>query len=339
MIKMPRLFFPSYWPINLWLFGAIFFALLNTAQAHETRPAYLNLTEKQAEQFALVWKQPVKDNARLSIKPVFDIDCAIGDSQFEFYGQSIAEIATLTCPLQQGTIYFKGLESTLTDTYVTIDYLDGTQNAGIVKPDNPVFNLTDKQEYSVIAYLELGIEHIFEGWDHLAFVVGLILIVPTRRLWLVVTGFTLAHSITLAGAVFNILTLPARPVEILIAMSIVWLAYEASLKNQPSPQKTVWHDYAISFGFGLIHGFGFAGVLSDLGLPENLEWQALLLFNLGIELGQILFILCILTGVWLYLKTAWATQKDKWRQLAPYALGGLGSFWVIERLTAYVIGA
>ena len=339
MTKMPRLFSLSFWLVQICLLGTLFLAHSNTAQAHETRPAYLNLIEKQAGEFALVWKQPVKDNARLAIKPVFDVECIIGSSQFEFYGQSVAEVATLTCPLQQGTIYFKGLESTLTDTYVTINYLDGTQNAGIVKPDNPVFNLTDKQDYSVIAYLELGIEHIFEGWDHLAFVVGLILIVPTRRLWLVVTGFTLAHSITLAGAVFNILTLPARPVEILIAMSIVWLAYEASMKNQSNPQKTIWHDYGISFGFGLIHGFGFAGVLSDLGLPENLEWQALLLFNLGIELGQIIFILCILAGVWLCLKTPLAAQKDKWRLVAPYALGGLGSFWVIERLAAYVSGA
>ncbi len=161
MTKMPRLFSLSFWLVHICLLGALFLAHSNTVQAHETRPAYLNLIEKQAGQFALVWKQPVKDNARLAIKPVFDVECIIGSSQFSFMASPLLKSPRSPARFNKAPSISKGLESTLTDTYVTINYLDGTQNAGIVKPDNPVFNLTDKQDYSVIAYLELGIEHIF----------------------------------------------------------------------------------------------------------------------------------------------------------------------------------
>ena len=306
-----------------------------SAEAHEVRPALLELTETQSGVFKMVWKQPLKDGKRLSITPDFGPDCQPAeDAQYEIYDSSVAEIRSLSCPLTFGKIRLRGLENTLTDSYVTISYLNGERREGLVGANDPVFDLAaQNQGASVPAYLTLGISHIFAGWDHLALVAGLLLLVPVRRIWLVITSFTLAHSITLGFAAMNVISLPGRPVEILIALSIVWLAYEAVQKQRPKKQDVYW----LSFAFGLLHGFGFAGVLSELGLPAQAEVQALLLFNIGIELGQIAFICICLVFVWGLGKAASNVTMDKVERSFPYALGGLGMFWAFDRLSAYLI--
>ena len=214
---------------------AVLWLLSAPSAAHEVRPALLDLTERQSGQFIMVWKQPLKDGKRLAITPVFGPLCQLSETEaYEFYGAAVAEIRTVNCPLTSGEIRFKGLESTLTDSYVTITYLNGETRNGLVGASDPVFNLSTENEAAAVpAYLTLGISHIFAGWDHLALVVGLLLLVPVRRIWLVITSFTLAHSITLGFAAMGVIALPGRPVEILIALSIVWLAYEAVQEKRP----------------------------------------------------------------------------------------------------------
>lgn len=314
---------------------AVLWLLSVPSAAHEVRPALLDLTERQSGQFTMVWKQPLKDGKRLAITPVFGPLCQLSETEaYEFYGAAVAEIRTVNCPLTSGEIRFKGLESTLTDSYVTITYLNGEIRNGLVGASDPVFNLsTENEAASVPAYLTLGISHIFAGWDHLALVVGLLLLVPVRRIWLVITSFTLAHSITLGFAAMGVIALPGRPVEILIALSIVWLAYEAVQEKRPQKRDVYW----LSFAFGLLHGFGFAGVLSELGLPAAAELEALLLFNIGIELGQIAFIFICLALVWALRKAVSSDALVKFERSFPFALGGLGMFWALERLSAYVV--
>ncbi|MGC6511517.1 MAG: HupE/UreJ family protein [Parvibaculales bacterium] len=316
------------------LFTALWLVCLPVA-AHEVRPALLDLSEKNPGNFTMVWKQPLKDGKRLAITPLFEPLCKVSETaKYEFYGTSVAEIRTLACPLTSGKIHFKGLESTLTDSYVRIEYLNGDSRNGLVGANDPFFSLTpENQGAAVPAYLSLGISHIFAGWDHLALVVGLLLLVPVRRIWLVITSFTLAHSITLGFAAMGVISLPGLPVEILIALSIAWLAYEAVQDKRPQKQDVYW----LSFAFGLLHGFGFAGVLGELGLPAAAELQALLLFNIGIELGQIAFICMCLAAVWSMRKMFSTSSLSRFEQGFPYALGGLGMFWALERFSSYLI--
>ncbi len=283
----------------------------------------------------MVWKQPLKDNKRLAIQPEFDAACTVSQNiQYQVYAEAISEIKTLKCPLISGKIYLKGLENTLTDSYVSISYLNGEKRTGIVGAARPVFNINQaKESFLLPTYLSLGVNHIFAGWDHLALVVGLLLLVSSRHIWLVITSFTLAHSLTLGVATFGLISLPSRPIEILIALSIAWLAYEAIV--QKHQQKS--NIYGLSFAFGLLHGFGFASVLANLGLPETAALQALLFFNVGIEIGQIIFISICLIAVWGGRKSISAVAWGKIAAVFPYALGGVGMFWVISRLSNYII--
>ncbi|HBU32553.1 MAG TPA: hypothetical protein DEB28_00330, partial [Hyphomonas sp.] len=169
--------------------------------------------------------------------------------------------------------------------------------------------------------------------DHLLFVLGLVLLVRPRQLLGTVTAFTVAHSITLAASALGGVTLPGPPVEIVIAMSIALLGAEAIYRMRGQDTLAQNQPWIIAFGFGLVHGFGFAGALSDIGLPKGAEIFALLLFNLGVEVGQVAFVIFVLA-------LAWVGQR-LYRQGAPfvrtaaaYAIGITGSFWAIERIAA-----
>ena len=187
------------------------------------------------------------------------------------------------------------------------------------------------------SYLALGWEHILEGWDHLLFVIALVLLV---RRWqavaLAVTAFTLAHSVTLAGVTLGLVGLPGAAVEAVIALSIVLLAVEIAKRREDS--LTVRYPWAVAFGFGLIHGFGFAGALAEIGLPEGELWQALLAFNLGVEFGQ----LAIVAATLLLLATirlAAAHVASPAIRVASYAIGITGAYWLIERLAGMALSA
>jgi len=214
------------------------------------------------------------------------------------------------------TLRFTGLEETITDVFVRISWLNGVQTTAIARPSH-------------------GVDHILSGYDHLAFVLALILIVSGwRRLLLTVTCFTLAHSITLAAATLGLLWVPGPPIEATIALSILFLASELVKLERGHTSLTVRYPWVVAFVFGLLHGLGFAGALAEVGLPSQEIPLALLMFNLGVELGQLMFI----AGILLLIEILRRIHKPwpMWmRQLPAYGIGGLAAFWVIERVSGF----
>ena len=185
-------------------------------------------------------------------------------------------------------------------------------------------------------YLELGFTHIWSGVDHLLYVFGLMLLVRNgRTLVKTITGFTLAHSITLAAAALGYVNVPAAPVEAVIALSIIYVAAEVVHARQGRTSLAQRAPWIVAFGFGLLHGLGFAGALSEVGLPAHAIPTALLLFNVGIEIGQLSFVGLLLIAARALQRTAPATvRRLEW--VPPYAIGSLASFWFLERIQAVI---
>ena len=254
-------------------------------------------------------------------------------------------------------IRIHGLEATMIDVLVRITFADGRAVSRLLRPESPAFNVEAGDGSTARQFLVLGVEHILLGIDHLLFVLGLLLIVRgAGRLVKTITAFTIAHSITLALATLGIVHVPGPPVEAVIALSIVFVAREAFLMrtggngenretkssvlsvSSCSNSLTARQPWLVAFTFGLLHGFGFAGALSEVGLPPNEVPAALLFFNIGVELGQLLFIaaVCLVILYARRFRQAFAINPPAWtRRLAPYAIGGVAAFWVIERIATF----
>ena len=319
-------------PLLLWLACCIAFA--TPAIAHEVKPALLEARETQAGQFAIIWKQPVTDGRRLKITPVLPDKCReTGARTAEGNPQFIIERWQVSCPLDSGTIRIDGLDLSLTDVFARIETLDGNIRTHLIRPDDRQWDLSVAQQASTPQYLRIGIEHMVFGLDHLLFVAGLALLVAIRQLFWVITSFTLAHSITLALTALGWVSLPSTRVEILIAMSIVLLAVEIIRKRRGQPSLAARKPWLVAFVIGLVHGLGFAGALAEIGLPKGEEIWALLLFNLGIEIGQIVFVAALLALLWLVARISLAGHSAS-RLALTYAIGSVGCFWVIQRVMA-----
>jgi len=218
---------------------------------------------------------------------------------------------------------------------------DGTTQLARINPFEPRFVVTASPDaYEVVqTYTLLGIEHILTGFDHLLFVLALLILVKgTRRLIATITAFTVAHSLTLFAATLGWVHVPGPPVEAAIALSIVFVAAEIVHGRQGMPGLTERYPWVIAFAFGLLHGLGFAGALAEVGLPQNAIPLALLFFNVGVELGQLVFIGAILLLLAAARRLAagfdLAVPRWWWR-IPPYLIGGLASFWVFERVAAF----
>lgn len=308
---------------------------INPAGAHEVNPALLEVQEVAPGEHQVLWKQPLKDGRRLRIIPVFDETCSRGSARLEAIGGAVIERWELTCALDAGHIKFDGLERTLTDVFVRITDQNGDTRTQVVRPNAPELDLaTDQTGLPVLAYLSIGVEHILFGYDHLLFVLGLCLLVGPRQLVTTITAFTLAHSFTLGLSALGGVSLPGPPVEATIALSIVLLAREALALQQGHESLISRKPWLVAFGFGLIHGFGFAGALSDIGLPPAQEFWALLLFNLGVEIGQVLFV-CLVIAVAVVFWRIFASAKRPSKLVTSYAIGTLGSLWFIERVVSF----
>lgn len=310
--------------------------LYTSANAHEVRPAFLKLTEIEAGQFEASWKQPILSGKRLKLDPTYPEGCEIEETGRNFGKGLLTIVSDVKCPLTEGEIGIAGLERTLTDVFVEIVYLDETIRRELLKPASPVLDIATAKGAKTSQYLWIGVEHILFGWDHLLFVLGLVLLVDRRQIIGVATAFTLAHSITLALAAFGLINIPTRPVEILIALSIVLLAIEIMRKYQGNPGLSARRPYLIGFLIGLIHGCGFASALADIGLPTGTELLALLLFNIGVELGQFFVIVLFVIALMLLGKTA--INRNKFAEIAvTYMIGGIAMFWVIDRMKDYFV--
>ena len=310
--------------------------------AHEVRPAYLELIQTTTESYEVLWKVPGRgDNLRLGLYVEMPAGCtSVTEPRATIANSAFTERWSIRCPggLTGGTIHIAGLSATMTDVLVRVESLDGTTQITRLTPAAPSFVVEASPGVVAIAttYLVLGIEHILGGVDHLLFVLALLLIVGQRWALLLktVTAFTVAHSITLALATLGFVHMPSAPVEAIIALSIVFAASEILHARAGRSGLTARAPWVVAFAFGLLHGFGFAGALTEVGLPQKSIPVALLLFNVGVEIGQLLFVgfVVALTG----LVARWKWSIPNWTQpIPPYAIGSIAMFWVIQRVSAF----
>ncbi len=303
-----------------------------TASAHEIRPAALELTEQTDGMVAVIWKQPILSGRKLKMRPVLPDQCPQPETTRQIIsGDAIVESWQVPCRLDSGAVSIEGLDRTLTDVFVRLRTASGEESTHILRPASTSFALGDPGGSPSSAYLRIGAEHMLLGWDHLLFVLGLVLLTAPRKLLWVITAFTVGHSVTLGITALGLFTLPSQPVELLIALSIFFLAVEVVRKWAGKTSLTIRKPWLIALGFGLLHGLGFAGALADIGLPKGEEIWALLLFNLGVEIGQIFFVILALSLLWLVQRMS--MDRRKWIEMAAlYVVGGLGAFYTLTRI-------
>lgn len=313
--------------------------LSGKAYAHESQPGLLELRQLNESRYEVIWRAPIyygkPHPAKLQLPDKWQI---VGEPTVRQLSDSALHRQVMD--LQGGSIdgsiiRLPGLEATITDVFVRIARLDGSETSLVVRPTQPFVELRGERPWyeSSAEYLSLGFHHILMGIDHLLFVLGLLIIVSGRStLVKTITAFTLAHSITLAIATLGYATVPGPPLNAAIALSILFLGPEPEIVRVWRGQTsfTIRHPWVVAFGFGLLHGFGFASGLSTVGMPAVEIPLALLMFNVGVELGQLVFVVMILQVCrsLRVLEFRW----PHWVEFVPgYTIGSLGAFWTIQR--------
>jgi len=309
---------------QFWL-SMMMLSLVHSVLAHEVRPALLELNELAEGKWAVIFKQPQVQGRFLNLKVV--TNCIAGEVDTVLGASALQESFELNCEEDLTVVEIDGLDRTLIDTMVTIERLDGTRDNHLISSIRPTLQLKTGSP-AVPVFLLLGIEHLVFGVDHVLFILVLLYVVSG---WLnlvkVITSFTLAHSITLGLAAFDLISVQQAPVEALIAFSIVLLAWESLRKSPGLISRWPW---LVALMFGLLHGLGFAGALMDIGLPDESAIAALFLFNVGIEVGQLAIVAVALGLVALAHRTHF--QVDAWSKSLPlYFAGSMASFWFIDR--------
>jgi len=327
------------------LVALITIAFASTVFAHEVRPAYLELHQTAAETYDALWKVPgLGENLRLGLYVELPPTCANRAApRSSMINNAYTERWSVTCAggLAGSTIHIAGLSAAMTDVLVRLERLDGSVQVTRLTPVATSFVVeTVPQTFEVArTYLVLGVEHILFGIDHLLFVLALLLVVKgTRRLIATVTAFTVAHSLTLAGAILGFVHVPGPPVEAAIALSIMFVAAEIIHVRSGNAGLTKKFPWVVAFTFGLLHGLGFASALSEVGLPQTAIPVALLFFNVGVEIGQLLFIASVFAVVTLARRISRRAGMSQpgwaWR-VPPYAIGSVAAFWAIQRVAAF----
>jgi hydrogenase/urease accessory protein HupE len=323
--------------------------LFSSAQADEYRPAFLELKQSSSIEFGVLWKVPVMGDLRRNLHVRFPENAELTTPvRGSLVGGAFIERYNIRhdSGLAGAEIVIEGLTGFPTDVLVRIERLDGSTEIARLTATNPSFvvqgSLTRLETAST--YAVFGIQHILEGIDHLLFVACLILIAGTgRRILITITGFTIAHSITLTLAALNLVRLPIPPIEAVIALSIVFLAREIAMERRDT---LTWrYPITVSGSFGLLHGFGFASALGEIGLPQTEIPAALLAFNLGVEIGQILFVCSIMFCVWIVSKLALLLGINRIGMKRKSAIGTDDNMhplvWLqtIEKPMAYLVGS
>jgi hydrogenase/urease accessory protein HupE len=324
--------------------GLIFaaFALFQSAAAHEARPAYMQVTEVAPQRYEILWRTPVLSGMRLPVVLRFPENTRkVSEPAIRELSDSLIErrIIESAGGLTGTRIDIVGLQATITDVLVRVQMLDGTYSTTLVRPSKPWIAIATSHSSLEVAaaYLMHGIEHILFGYDHLLFVLALILIVRRGRVLLItVTAFTVAHSITLSLATLGVVNVPGPPVEATIALSILLLACEISRSDRGQQSLTAQWPWLVAFSFGLLHGFGFASALTDIGLPQGDIPLALFAFNVGVETGQLIFIAVVLGALQCarWIKLPVFVERHA-RTVATYAIGVMAAYWFVERLAGF----
>jgi hypothetical protein len=308
--------------------------------AHELRPAYLEVHEEKAGEFRVLWKTPRRGEMRLALSPVFS---GRTESLTPVSTRHTDNAAVQTWrlraidPLRGQSVRIAGLEGTLTDALVRVEFADGSTWVQRLTAAEPATEIPPRASGLTVAgvYLTFGVEHILTGIDHLLFVLALLLI--TRGSWKLVktvSAFTVSHSITLAAATLGFVHVPAAPVEAIIALSIVFVAVEIIHLHAGREGVTARAPWIVALTFGLLHGLGFAGGLSAVGLPAGHIPTALLFFSVGVEIGHLLFVATVLSLMALGRRVG--VSLPRWAELVPpYAIGSVAMFWVMQRVAAF----
>lgn len=310
-----------------------------TVSAHEVRPGFLELRADETGRVSMLWKLPVLDGRMLPLTPVLPEHCTPAqEPSVRFTREARIERRVHDCGtrgLDAGRVAIDGLPLTLVDVLVRIERPAGTISR-LLKADEPSLDLAVVEQGATLgAWFSLGVEHILLGFDHLAFVLGLMVLV--RSGWMLVrtiTAFTIAHSLTLGLCTLGALAAPPATIEALIALSILMLAVEIVQRERApdAPTLLVRAPWLLAFAFGLLHGFGFAGALTQLGLPQEAIPLALLLFNLGVEAGQLLFVVAVLGATRaLAPRLTLATHGPL---AAAYLIGIPATYWSMDRVAA-----
>lgn len=320
--------------IRLAIFCAVIWAALaGPSSAHQASLAVLSVTELQSGRYALQWEnRPTRSEGSdfLDYEPIWPEGCTADETFLTCGGGGLA-----------GRVGFEGLGVAQSAAMIKIRPLSGTAQVIMLTPSSPTALIQARFDASswegkrqvLRAYVSLGVEHILIGVDHLIFVLGLMWIARTRwRLVKTITAFTVAHSVTLGAVSFGWIGVPEAFVNAMIALSIVFVGVEIMRRERGGDSATLRHPEIVAFGFGLLHGFGFANALMELGLPEGAVLLSLAAFNIGVELGQLAFVLLVLALAW-----AWREMTAPLpRRTAPpvaYAIGGIAAFWFVERVT------
>lgn len=323
-----------------WIGGVVACA---SAFAHESQPATLEIRQVTGSRYEATWRAPfyygLPHPARLELPDdwrdvVQPTERLLPDSQV------FRRVVTVGARGVEGAVVrFPGLEKTVTDVFVRLNRQDGTTMTAVVRPSGPYAVLRGERAWYASAgeYVVLGFHHILQGVDHLLFVLGLLLIVRGRMmLFKTITAFTVAHSITLAIATLGYASAPLPPLNACIALSILFLGPEIVRSWRGQTSLTIRRPWVVAFLFGLLHGFGFASGLSTAGMPKAELPLALLFFNVGVELGQLVFVFLALglARSFRVLEIRW----PRWVEALPgYAVGSLGAYWAIQR-TAILLG-
>lgn len=310
---------------------------MQSASCHESQPGTLELRQVAQDRYEVIWRAPIyyggPHPARLELPNSWKVvveptERLLADSQV------FRSVVTVGDNGVEGSlIRFPGLEGTITDVFVRMNRLDGTTLTAVVRPTKPYAQLRGERSWLITAgeYIGLGFHHIMQGIDHLLFVLGLLLIVKGRMTLLkTITAFTVAHSITLAIATLGFASAPLPPLNAAIALSILFLGPEIVRTWRGETSLTIRYPWIVAFLFGLLHGFGFASGLSTAGMPKAELPQALLFFNVGVELGQLVFVFTALALVRSFkvLEVRW----PRWAQALPgYTVGAMGAYWTIQR--------
>jgi hydrogenase/urease accessory protein HupE len=318
------------------LFALLLLACAGSARADELRPGYISFTQVDAGHWRLVWKAPIKGGITPQTQPVLPKFCVVaGNPIRSLIGTAVVTTNTVTCAddVAGSVIGLTNFAASQTDVLVRIAPLGRSVQVLRLMPDQPMATILTKPDRWQVArtYFITGVKHILSGYDHLLFVVSLVLLL--NGLWTVakaVTAFTLAHSVTLIGSTLGILGLPQRPVECVIALSILFLAVEIIKREPGAPRLSERIPWVVAFGFGLLHGFGFAGALNEIGLPEGDVPTALLTFNLGVEAGQLVIVATTFYGLFLLRRYARAIAPLTIKT-ATYGIGTVAAYWFIAR--------
>ncbi|MBN8509796.1 MAG: HupE/UreJ family protein [Burkholderiales bacterium] len=319
-------------------------AFARPAAADEFRPAYLELTQTGAETYDVLWKLPALDEATtMAVRPVFPpgtVETSPKRSSFAAGTAALRWSVRVPGGLEGQALELDGLARSRIDVLARVQRSDGGAQLERIVPLAPrlVVAASPGPWEVALTYTRIGIGHILLGIDHLLFVLALLMIVRDLRMLLwTITAFTVAHSITLALATLGLIRLPGPPVEALIALSIVFVAAEIVARERGRRDPALHQPWLVAFAFGLLHGLGFAGALAEVGLPPASVPLGLLFFNVGVEIGQLLFVAAVLGLAWLLRRVAGERVGRRTTVVtAAYLIGTLASYWVVERVAAFV---